>query len=214
MNIHIGGRLFLVAAVLGAIAVFAMGFFVALEVRSVVAGSDSGPLAAPPNPGHSWSEIGDLPGTMWHSNNDGDGSGLDADTVDGVTGAQAVAGTKGFAFGPMLATKWVSWGCNSTSEIAAVPFVKVTGLDTLALQFASDSQPCACEPELSLAVSQCGALETPTTPPGALWTDHLLTLDVSSIPDGSECVAVLKGTSGAGSGLTCFEIRDRIFEHR
>ncbi|MDP2907776.1 MAG: hypothetical protein Q8O03_07580, partial [Nanoarchaeota archaeon] len=40
-------------------------------------------FAVKPNPGHSWSEIGDLPGTIWHSNNDGSGSGLDADTVDG-----------------------------------------------------------------------------------------------------------------------------------
>lgn len=40
-------------------------------------------FAVRPNPGHSWSEIGDLPGTIWHSNNDGSGSGLDADTVDG-----------------------------------------------------------------------------------------------------------------------------------
>lgn len=40
-------------------------------------------FAIKPNPGHSWSEIGDLPGTIWHSNNDGSGSGLDADTVDG-----------------------------------------------------------------------------------------------------------------------------------
>jgi hypothetical protein len=34
--------------------------------------------------GHSWSEIGDFPGTIWHSNNDGSGSGLDADSIDGV----------------------------------------------------------------------------------------------------------------------------------
>jgi hypothetical protein len=75
---------FVVAAVLGAVAVFALGFFVALGVRSVVAGPDSAPAASAPNPGHSWSEIGDLPGTMWHSNNDGDGSGLDSDMVDGM----------------------------------------------------------------------------------------------------------------------------------
>lgn len=40
-------------------------------------------FAVKPDPGHSWSEIGDFPGTIWHSNNDGPGSGLDADTVDG-----------------------------------------------------------------------------------------------------------------------------------
>ena len=42
----------------------------------------------PPNPGHSWSDIGDLPGTMWHSNNDGSASGLDADVVDGLDSSQ------------------------------------------------------------------------------------------------------------------------------
>jgi hypothetical protein len=84
MNIHIGGRPFLVAAILGAVAVLAVGLFVALAVRSVVAGPGAGPAASPPNPGHSWSEVGDLPGTMWHSNNDGSGSGLDADTLDGL----------------------------------------------------------------------------------------------------------------------------------
>ncbi len=70
--------------VLAILAALAVGFFVALGVRSVIAGPDAAPSAAPPNPGHSWSQIGDLPGTMWHSNNDGTGSGLDADTVDGA----------------------------------------------------------------------------------------------------------------------------------
>jgi predicted regulator of Ras-like GTPase activity (Roadblock/LC7/MglB family) len=77
-------RIRLAAAGLAVVVVLAVGFFVALEVRSVVAGPDSGPAAAPPNPGHSWSEIGDLPGTMWHSNNDGPASGLDADLLDGL----------------------------------------------------------------------------------------------------------------------------------
>jgi hypothetical protein len=80
MNIDVRRRLFVVAAVLGGLAVFAAAFFVALGVRSVVAD----PGGSPPNPGHSWSEIGDLPGTMWHSNNDGAGSGLDADLLDGL----------------------------------------------------------------------------------------------------------------------------------
>ena len=38
MKIHLGGRLFLAAAVLAAVAVCAAGFLVALGVRSVVAG--------------------------------------------------------------------------------------------------------------------------------------------------------------------------------
>lgn len=42
-------------------------------------------IAASPNPGHSWLEIENLPdpSTIWTSVNDGAGSGLDADTVDG-----------------------------------------------------------------------------------------------------------------------------------
>ena len=82
MKIHMSKRLFLPTAVLGGVAVFAAAFFVALTMRSAVAGPSASP--DPPNPGHSWSEIGDLPGTMWHSNNDGPGSGLDADTLDGL----------------------------------------------------------------------------------------------------------------------------------
>jgi hypothetical protein len=79
-----GTRMPLVLTGLAIVVIFAVGFFVALGVRSVVAGPDSAPAAAPPNPGHSWSDIGDLPGTMWHSNNDGPASGLDGDTVDGA----------------------------------------------------------------------------------------------------------------------------------
>ena len=74
MNLHLDKRLFVVA-VLGALAVFAMGFFVALGVRSVVAGPDSAPAAAVPNPGHTYDQI-ELPAGTW--------SGLDADTVDGM----------------------------------------------------------------------------------------------------------------------------------
>jgi hypothetical protein len=83
MTTRASRRLLVAAAVLAALAVFALGFFVALGIQSVVAGPESAPKPAPPSPGHSWSEIGDLPGTMWHSNNDGPGSGPDADTVDG-----------------------------------------------------------------------------------------------------------------------------------
>jgi len=75
MNGYISKRLFVVAAVLGAVAVFAMGFFVALGIRSVVAGPDSAPLAQAPNPGHSYDQI-ELPVGTW--------SGLDADTLDGL----------------------------------------------------------------------------------------------------------------------------------
>ncbi|UCH87574.1 MAG: hypothetical protein JSU97_04110 [Dehalococcoidia bacterium] len=81
MNIDMSRRLFLPAAVLGGVAVFAAVFFVALAVQSAVADPDA------PNPGHSWSDIGDLPGTMWHDNNDGPGSGLDADLLDGAEAA-------------------------------------------------------------------------------------------------------------------------------
>jgi len=83
MNFHVGKRRS-VATVLGALAVLGVGLVLAFGVRSVVADPNSGPAGSPPNPGHSWSEIGDLPGTMWHSNNDGAGSGLDADLLDGL----------------------------------------------------------------------------------------------------------------------------------
>ncbi|MCG2718428.1 MAG: hypothetical protein L6408_06310 [Nanoarchaeota archaeon] len=54
---------------------FAIGFALIVTLGFV--------FAAKPNPGHSWSELGDLPGKIWHSENDGSGSGLDADTIDG-----------------------------------------------------------------------------------------------------------------------------------
>ena len=57
MNIHASKRLFLVAAVIGVLAVFVAGFFVALAVRSVVAGPDGGPAGPVPNPGHAWTEL-------------------------------------------------------------------------------------------------------------------------------------------------------------
>lgn len=91
-------RIPLFVTALAIVLALAAGFFVALGIRSVVAEPDSAPAAAPPNPGHSWSEIGDLPGTMWHSNNDGDGSGLDADTVDGLH-ASELGGVSGVQYG-------------------------------------------------------------------------------------------------------------------
>jgi len=121
MSTHVDKRLYVAAAVLGAVAIFATGFFVALGVRSVVAGPGSAPAAQVPPVSHTydqielpagtwtgldadtldeldssafstgphttslpWSSITDLPGTMWHSNNDGPASGLDADTFDGL----------------------------------------------------------------------------------------------------------------------------------
>lgn len=72
MKFHVGRRLFLAAAVLGGLAVLALGLFLALGMRSVVAGPAADPLK--PNPGHEWSEMGLPPGT-W--------PGLDADKVDG-----------------------------------------------------------------------------------------------------------------------------------
>ena len=55
MKMHMSRRLFLPAAVLGGVAVFAAVFFVALAVHSVVA-DPGGPV---PNPGHAWTEIQD-----------------------------------------------------------------------------------------------------------------------------------------------------------
>jgi hypothetical protein len=82
MKFHPGGRLFLVAAVLGVAAVFAIALFVALEVRSAAAGPGAGPGADPakPNPGHSYTEV-ELPVGIW--------TGLDADTLDGKHASQS-----------------------------------------------------------------------------------------------------------------------------
>jgi len=58
MKINLSKRLFLAAAVLAAAAVLVMGFFVAVEVRSVVAGPDAAAPAAAPTPvGHEWSQV-------------------------------------------------------------------------------------------------------------------------------------------------------------
>ena len=59
MKIHFGGRLFLLAAVLGVAAVFAVALLVVLEVRSVVAGPEASPGGPVPNPGHAWNSIQD-----------------------------------------------------------------------------------------------------------------------------------------------------------
>jgi hypothetical protein len=71
-------------AIVGLVLVFVLGLIIG------AGGNPFDVFAEPdaPNPGHSWSEIGDLPGTMWHSNNDGAGSGLDADLLDGLDSAE------------------------------------------------------------------------------------------------------------------------------
>jgi hypothetical protein len=69
------------AAVLGALAVFAAAFFVALTLGSVGAGPDTAPAAAPSNPGHPYSQI-DLPvGMVW--------PGLNADMLDGMNAGRS-----------------------------------------------------------------------------------------------------------------------------
>jgi hypothetical protein len=55
MKVHFGGRLFLAAAVLGAVALMTAGFFAALAIRSALA-DPGGPV---PNPGHAWTELQD-----------------------------------------------------------------------------------------------------------------------------------------------------------
>jgi hypothetical protein len=74
MKVHFGGRQFLAAAVLGAVALMTVGFFAVLGVSSGVAGPGSAPAAAPPNPGHSYDQV-ELPAGTW--------PGLDADLLDG-----------------------------------------------------------------------------------------------------------------------------------
>jgi len=80
VKVHVGRRMFFVAAVLAALAVFVAAFFVFLTVRSVVAGPGSAPAQAPPNPGHSYDQV-ELPAETW--------SGLDADKVDGMHAGQS-----------------------------------------------------------------------------------------------------------------------------
>jgi hypothetical protein len=87
MKTHLTRQAPLAAGIGLALGILALGILAALGVRSLVARTASAEPAAP-NPGHSWSQIGDLPGTMWHSNNDGAGSGLDSDTVDGLQSTQ------------------------------------------------------------------------------------------------------------------------------
>ena len=115
------GRVRLAAAGLAIVAVFAAVFFVALAVHSVVAGPDAGPAAAPPNPGHSWSEIGDLPGTMWHSNNDGPGSGLDADLLDGLHASEIGVGRPGFSITTVDSTD--GWWTSVTVGVDGLPVI-------------------------------------------------------------------------------------------
>jgi hypothetical protein len=55
MKVHFGGRLFLAAAVFGAVVLMAAGFFAALAIRSALA-DPGGPV---PNPGHAWTELQD-----------------------------------------------------------------------------------------------------------------------------------------------------------
>jgi hypothetical protein len=55
MKVHFGGRLFLAAAVLGAVVLMTAGFFAALAIRSALA-DPGGPV---PNPGHAWTELQD-----------------------------------------------------------------------------------------------------------------------------------------------------------
>jgi len=79
MNFHVDRRLLLVAAVLGAVALFATGFFVALGVWSVVAGPGAAPVAQAPVVSHTHDQI-ELPVGTW--------PGLDADMVDGKQATQ------------------------------------------------------------------------------------------------------------------------------
>ena len=58
MKIHLGGRLFLAAAVASAAAVVTMGFLISLGVHSVGAGPGAAPPAGAPTPvGHEWSQV-------------------------------------------------------------------------------------------------------------------------------------------------------------
>jgi hypothetical protein len=75
-------RISLAATGFAILLVIALGFFVTLRVRAVVAGPDSAPAPAPPNPGHTYEQI-ELPVGTW--------LGLNADMVDGMHAGQTGA---------------------------------------------------------------------------------------------------------------------------
>jgi len=80
MKVHFGGRLFLGAAVLGAVALMAAGFFAALAIRSALA-DPAGPV---PNPGHAWTELeghGDDGTTLYMSTEGGQALELRVDNA-------------------------------------------------------------------------------------------------------------------------------------
>ena len=58
--------------------------------------------------GTNWNTILNLPGTIWHSNNDGSGSTLDADTVDGVEASAIVHGSNTSGTNEGTITNWNS----------------------------------------------------------------------------------------------------------
>jgi hypothetical protein len=72
MKVHFGGRLFLAAAMLGAVALMTAGFFAALAIRSALA-DPGGPV---PDPGHAWTELQD------HGADAGDGNDYWLGTTD------------------------------------------------------------------------------------------------------------------------------------
>src|SRR3990170_3977917 len=85
MKVQLSGRLFLAAAVLAAVAVFALGlFFAAQGVRSVVAGPTADPAGPVPNPGHAWTAVEGhgVDGSAVYPNTDG-GEALEL-RVDGA----------------------------------------------------------------------------------------------------------------------------------
>ncbi|UCH87531.1 MAG: hypothetical protein JSU97_03885, partial [Dehalococcoidia bacterium] len=113
MKIQMSRRLFLPAAVLGGVAVFAAVFLVGLTVRSVVAGPDSGPATAPPNPGHTYAQI-ELPAGTW--------PGLDADTVDGLH-ANEIVRRLGFSTTTLDSTGTVGTYNSVTVGVDGLPLI-------------------------------------------------------------------------------------------
>jgi hypothetical protein len=131
VKINLSKRPFLAAAVLGAAAVLVIGTFVALEVRSVVAGPDAAAPAAAPTPvGHEWSQVeghGTGTGLWWLGTtvnqalelrvNNARALRLEPNTVSpnvigGYSGNSATTGVRGAAIG----------GGGATTGCGGVPF--------------------------------------------------------------------------------------------
>jgi len=183
VKIHFGGRLPVVAAVLAAAAAAAMGFLIALGVGSVAAGPDVAPPAAAPNPGHSWSEIGDLPAGF-------------ADDVD-----NDILGGLSCANGQIAKWNGSAWQC-ATDDTGTGSFWSLTGNSgTTSSNFlgTTDNQPL----ELRVNGSRALRLEPNATSP-----DVIEGYSENSVTAGAVGAAIGGGGSSAGAYANTNRVTD------